>query len=159
METDYRLNTLKKTNISSVRDSIWEVLYQKMQEKWYTQETFWAQLWKSHSYINQLIKWKTWTSSVYISLLKILWVSDKEIIEIYKKAFEKEKRIIFWEDIWIKNLSIEDNWQEPITTQEEAEKILFKVSWLKPTPEALRSVRLAIDMVRFEQEQQNKKNK
>ena len=150
MNLELQINTLKKQNVSSIRNISWEKLYECMQRKWYTQETFWEQIWKSSSYINQLIKWKTWTSKVYINLFQILWISNQEIIKIYQKAFEKEKNIIFG-DLWIKTLTLQDNWQEPITTTEEAEKVLFKINWIRPTDEALRSIRLAIDMVKFEQ--------
>lgn len=149
---ELQINTLKKKNVSSVRHIIWEKLYENMQKKWYTQETFWEQIWKSSSYINQLIKWKTWTSKVYINLLQILWVTNQEIIEIYKNALDKEKNIIFW-DIWIKELSIQDNWQEPITTVEEAEKILFKLSGVKYSDKAKRKLRLAMDMIREDEKE------
>lgn len=149
---ELQINTLKKKNVSSVRHIIWEKLYENMQKKWYTQETFWEQIWKSSSYINQLIKWKTWTSKVYINLLQILWVTNQEIIEIYKNALDKEKNIIFW-DIWMKELSIQDNWQEPITTVEEAEKILFKLSGVKYSDKAKRKLRLAMDMIREDEKE------
>ncbi|PZM86332.1 hypothetical protein DLH72_01185 [Candidatus Gracilibacteria bacterium] len=78
-------------------------------------------------------------------------ITETEIKKIFKEADKKEFEYKYGEELGMKSLIIEDNGQEPITTVEEAEKVLFKMNGIKPTEEALRSVRLAIDMIKFDQ--------
>ena len=93
-----KLYNLRKLKIIWIRHFIWEELSKKMQEKWYDQAKLWNIVWAEQSYISQVVNWKTWNSDLYINLFQVIWVSEREIIDIYKKAFEKEKRIIFWND-------------------------------------------------------------
>lgn len=119
-----------------------------------TQTKLAEELWYTQWWFQPYIKWTRIPKddTIYIKILKYFWYSEEKIEKILKEAKMEEIKVEFWEEIWMKTLTIQDNWQEPVTTVEEAEKALFKLSWVKMTPEALRSVRFAIDLAKAEQE-------
>ena len=131
-----------------------KVIINEIWKKWLTQEKVSELTGVNLNTLKQYIWWpRAKTDDEYYDLIfkEVLWFDEEKIKKIKLEAREQQIKAEFWSEIWIKSLTIEDNWQEPITTTEEAEKVLFKINWIRPTEEALRSIRLAIDMVKFEQ--------
>lgn len=130
MPLDNTLEAFKNSNIVWIREYLWIELQNAMEKKWMNQEELSKIVWKSQSYINQILKWKTWTSKVYINFFVVIWLSDQKIIEIFKKSFKKEKEKLFWKDLdiipqaeWF-NL-LEDLWFE----EDFIKNIALKVKW------------------------------
>lgn len=125
-------------------------------KKGYTQEQVADMIWKNHNTIKPYIWWPRTPKddSLYdLIFTEILWFDEEKIKKIKAEARAEQAKAEFGWD-FMTSLDIVDKGQEPITSKEEAEKVLFKINWIEPTDEALRSVRLAIDMIKF---QQNKK--
>lgn len=89
------LKKLIKMNVISIREYLGEYLEKKMKDKWFIQETLWKKIWKTWAYINQLIKWKTWTSGVYIWLFQLLWATETEIVNLYKTSINESNNNTF----------------------------------------------------------------
>ena len=146
---------LTKKEIEEIRwKYLKRVIVFEIWKKWLTQPEVAEKIWVNFRNLHPYIWWpRIKTDDEYYDLIfkEVLWFDEEKIKKIKLEAREQQIKAEFWSEIWIKSLTIEDNWQEPITTTEEAEKVLFKINWIRPTEEALRSIRLAIDMVKFEQ--------
>lgn len=112
MKNSEIINKLKKLkDISSIRPYIWEKIATEIENRSINQEVLSEKFWSSHSYINQIIKWKTGSSSKYIELAQFIWISDANIIEFFREARTKENEDLFWEPLILNtldNLKIED---------------------------------------------------
>lgn len=142
-----------KINSDIIRSSyIWFELKKIIEKSWKTITSVAENMWISQPALSRVLNGKVWWSdNFFMKVWNAIPITETEIKKIFKEADKKEFEYKYWEELWIKSLNVEDNWQEPITTVEEAEKVLFKMNWIKPTEEALRSVRLAIDMIKFDQ--------
>lgn len=62
-------------------------------------------LWNSHAYISQNLSWKKVPSDqFYNKIWKAIWLTDKKILEIFKKADKEEFKYKYWEDLIDPNL-------------------------------------------------------
>lgn len=133
-----------------------KIIENERKQRWLSQEKLWELIWYKQSAIQPYITWSRLPKDDEIYLLifrEAFLFSEEKIEKILKEAKLQEIKAEFWEDIWVKNFTIQDNWQEPITTVEEAEKILFKLSWVKYSDKAKRKLRLAMDMIREDEKE------
>jgi hypothetical protein len=96
MDNNSIIEELKKEDITSIRWYIWKDISEFAKDKWLTQEQIWESIWKSHAYVNQILKWKTGSAEKYIEVCQKIWVPNSKIITFFKNALEKRKDKIFW---------------------------------------------------------------
>ncbi len=69
-------------------------------------------IWSSRPTVNNVLNWRTsWTDNFYTKIMKWIWLSDKDIIKIFKEADREEFLYKYDEDISNdKEMSYDDIW-------------------------------------------------
>lgn len=134
-----------------------DTINRKINEKWITRGEIAKNMWVSQPAITPFLTMKRiWTDDFLKRIMEAIPLTETEIKKIFMEADKEDFRNKYW-DLSVTSLIINNDGSEPETTKEEVEKLLFKMNWLKPTDDAIRSVRFAMDLIKKDQEEKNKK--
>ena len=101
--------------------------------------------------LKQYIWWpRAKTDDEYYDIIfsKVLWFSEEKIEKIKAEARMAQIEAEFW-DNFFEIIDLEKWDIDTISTVDEAQKVLFKLSWIaNPTEDDLKLVNLAIEMAK-----------
>ncbi len=79
---------------------IWKLLKEIIEDKWLTLTEIAEKIWTFHSAVSVVLNGKkSWADKFFIKLAKAIWLNEKEIAEIFKKADQEEYVYKHWENI------------------------------------------------------------
>lgn len=79
---------------------IWKLLKEIIEDKWLTLTEIAEKIWTFHSAVSVVLNGKkSWADKFFIKLAKAIWLNEKEIAEIFKKADQEEYAYKYNENI------------------------------------------------------------
>ena len=79
---------------------IWWAIKDLIEKSDMTISSISEKIWSSRPTVNNLLNGRTkWTDSFFSKIMWGVWLSDREIAEIFKKADQEEYKFKYWEDI------------------------------------------------------------
>lgn len=79
---------------------IWKLLKDIIEDKWLTLTEIAEKIWTFHSAVSVVLNGKkSWADKFFIKLAKAIWLNEKEIALIFKKADQEEYAYKYNEDI------------------------------------------------------------
>lgn len=83
---------------------IWKLLKDIIEDRWLTLTEIAEKIWTFHSAVSVVLNGKkSWADKFFIKLSKAIWLNDKEIADIFKKADQEEYAYKYKEDINLLN--------------------------------------------------------
>lgn len=144
--------TLNSKDLEIIRARyIKKYIIKEIWKKWYTQEQISDITWVNINTLKQYIWWpRAKTDDEYYDIIfqKVLWFSEEKIEKIKAEARMAQIEAEFW-DNFFEIIDLEKWDIDTISTVDEAQKVLFKLSWIaNPTEDDLKLVNLAIEMAK-----------
>ena len=144
--------TLNSKDLEIIRARyIKKYIIKEIWKKWYTQEQISDITWVNINTLKQYIWWpRAKTDDEYYDSIfqKVLWFSEEKIEKIKAEARMAQIEAEFW-DNFFEIIDLEKWDIDTISTVDEAQKVLFKLSWIaNPTEDDLKLVNLAIEMAK-----------
>lgn len=144
--------TLNSKDLEIIRARyIKKYIIKEIWKKWYTQEQISDITWVNINTLKQYIWWpRAKTDDEYYDSIfkKVLWFSEEKIEKIKAEARMAQIEAEFWDNFF--DIIDLEKWDiDTISTVDEAQKVLFKLSWIaNPTEDDLKLVNLAIEMAK-----------
>lgn len=144
--------TLNSKDLEIIRARyIKKYIIKEIWKKWYTQEQISDITWVNINTLKQYIWWpRAKTDDEYYDIIfqKVLWFSEEKIEKIKAEARMAQIEAEFWDNFF--DIIDLEKWDiDTISTVDEAQKVLFKLSWIaNPTEDDLKLVNLAIEMAK-----------
>lgn len=144
--------TLNSKDLEIIRARyIKKYIIKEIWKKWYTQEQVSDMTKININTLKQYIWWpRAKTDDEYYDIIfsKVLWFSEEKIEKIKAEARMAQIEAEFW-DNFFEIIDLEKWDIDTISTVDEAQKVLFKLSWIaNPTEDDLKLVNLAIEMAK-----------
>lgn len=144
--------TLNSKDLEIIRARyIKKYIIKEIWKKWYTQEQVSDMTKININTLKQYIWWpRAKTDDEYYDIIfsKVLWFSEEKIEKIKAEARMAQIEAEFW-DNFFEIIDLEKWDIDAISTVDEAQKVLFKLSWIaNPTEDDLKLVNLAIEMAK-----------